>query len=200
MGELLTNIKLDCWTKVWDLCQLHLTEQPDSNEDEEPKDKKVFIVDSKIQESAVLLAGSAWHVCSDKGGSITSTVSLLSQLVRITIWRIQPTLICTLNKILSTLDSDWLDYCSQIKVLQEVALEAVRCVDDMKHGSVRGVALNLLKLIITKLAGFDNLGTIDKETFSTILVHIRDQISTDSNQNYKSIGIEIASFIEKKIL
>jgi hypothetical protein len=92
----------------------------------------------------------------------------------------------------------------RIGVYEAVIPGVLRCVDDSKHLSVRGLALKLVGGIFNKLKLYKSenvgVGGMDGEVLREVLAHVRDQISTESNHNLKSQGIEIVSLIEKEFI
>jgi hypothetical protein len=174
-----------------------------------------------------------WKVCSTKPLHILETCSFLAGLFKISTWRMQAVLLCAVQRVLDTLDTvcqtnnpnndvpmttgdvpmttgdsagDVPATPSHLRigVYEAVIPGVLRCVDDSKHLSVRGLALKLVGGIFNKLKLYKSenvgVGGMDGEVLREVLAHVRDQISTESNHNLKSQGIEIVSLIEKEFI
>ena len=82
------------------------------------------------------------------------------------------------------------------RTVYEVVIPGVlRCVDDAKHTTVRALALKLTVRIFKSCQ--DSGIHVNIEIVKEVLLHVRDQVSTEGNQNLKSQGIEIVSLLEK---
>ena len=82
------------------------------------------------------------------------------------------------------------------RTVYEVVIPGVlRCVDDAKHTTVRALALKLTARIFNSCQ--DSRIHVNIEIVKEVLLHVRDQVSMEGNQNLKSQGIEIVSLLEK---
>ena len=214
LGDLILEVELvsDCWESVWELCSAHLIPQEKEEEDkegEESKEKKkkvdTFSIDRPIQESVILLLGVAWRVCRNKSDKIVQVSHFLSGIMRLCSWGLQLVVLCAIQRVLDFTPSDTaLDATSDItqdirtRVYEGVVPSVLRCVDDTKHASVRGLALKIILDILQKCREFQL--NINRGVFDDISIHVRDQISNESNQNIKSRGIEIVTMIEKEFV
>ena len=203
LGDVLLGVEVaDCWDQVWEICSAYLIPLPEEEEEgEEKKEKRkkteTFTIQSLPQESAVLLLGVGWRVCQNKSDKILELCEFLAGNMRICTWKIQITMLCSLQHVLQTLDTSQEDSTQELmrSVYQAAIPGVLRCVDDTKHTSVRSLALKLTALIFNscKTKGV----VVGTEIVKDVLLHVRDQVSFEGNQNLKSRGIEIVSLLEK---
>ena len=198
-GDLILGVKLDsdCWEEIWELCSAHLIPQQQEDAEEEAKEKKkkteTFTIESAVQESAILLIGVAWKVCQSKSYKIVELAQFLSSIMRLCSWNLQLVLLCAIQRVLESPD---LAQGTRSSVYESFVPSVLRCVDDTKHSTVRSMALGIISYILKKYKEFEL--NVNRSIFEEVLIHVRDQISNESNQNIKSRGIEIVTMVEKE--
>ena len=210
LGDVLLGVEVsDCWEDVWGICCTHLVPPEDEEEEgEESKEKRkkteTFTIQTVTQESAVLLLGVGWRVCKNKPEKIVQLSEFLAGNMRICTWKIQLSVLCSIQHVLNSIGtsqkSSTVQFTEELKmsVYQAVIPGVLRCVDDTKHTTVRALALKLIAQIFDScLSANIRLKT---DIIKEVLLHLRDQVSVESNQNLKSQGIEIVSNLEKNFL
>ena len=193
---LVEHLKVDCWATVWELAHSHLTPKEEEEGEEEVKRKKTFLIESKVQQSCILLLGSAWQHCESKKESLQPLSDLLAGSIKICVWSSQTFILSSLSKIVSSLEPSW-SGDSAAPFINYMLPEVLRCVDDMTHASVRCLALKLLLTTLKVVKKEFVVGLIKPEVVEDIKDHVRDQVGRDSNQALKSVGVEIIKLLEK---
>lgn len=212
-GDLLLGVEVsDCWESIWEICSSHLLpKEEDEDENNENKEKRkkteMFTIQSVVQESAVLLLGVGWRVCQEKAKRIINLCEFLAGNMRICTWKIQITMLCSIQHVLQSFlpssnpDSGQkvapvsLDPFQKQNIYETLLPAILRCVDDTKHVAVRGLSLKLTFLILNSCKS-DEV-QMREEVVKDVLVHVRDQVSMEGNHNLKAQGIEIVSLLEK---